>query len=180
MSQEFQALLSNHTWSLVPHSPSQNLVSCKWVFRTKSNTDGSLQRHKAWLVAKGFHQQKGVDYGETFSPVVKPSTIRLMLALSISTGWSVTQLDVQNAFLHGDLKEAVFMQQPLGFIHPDHPNHVCFLTKALYGLKHAPRAWFHRLRHCLLQLGFQPSKSDAISVYLSSFQHTHLCFSVCC
>lgn len=99
---------------------------------------------------KRFHQQKGVDYGETFSPVVKPSTICLVLALSILAGWSMTQLDMQNAFLHGDLNEAVFMQQPLGFIHPDHPNHVYCLTKALYGFKQAPRAWFHHLRHCLL------------------------------
>ncbi|CAL9000116.1 unnamed protein product [Prunus brigantina] len=145
MTEEINALLKNHTWTLVPSSPSQNLVGCKWVFRIKRHSDGSIERYKARLVAKGFHQRPGIDYAETFSPVVKPATIRTVLSLAVSRGWSLRQLDVKNAFLHGFLQEDVYMAQPPGFIDPTRPSYVCKLHKALYGLKQAPRAWFHRI-----------------------------------
>ncbi|CAL9006703.1 unnamed protein product [Prunus brigantina] len=105
MTEEINALLKNHTWTLVPSFPSQNLVGCKWVFRIKRHSDGSIERYKARLVAKGFHQRPGIDYAETFSPVVKPATIRTVLSLAVSRGWSLRQLDVKNAFLHGFLQE---------------------------------------------------------------------------
>ncbi|XP_020411701.1 uncharacterized protein LOC109946981 [Prunus persica] len=98
MTEEINVLLKNHTWSLVPSSPSQNLVGCKWVFRIKRHSDDSIKCHKALLVAKGFHQRLGIDYAETFSPVVKPATIRTVLSLAVSRGWSLRQLDV----LHKD------------------------------------------------------------------------------
>ncbi|KAM0972168.1 hypothetical protein ACFX2A_020331 [Malus domestica] len=140
MTEEINALFLNNTWVLVPPSPTQNKVGCKWVYRIKWKSDGSIDRYKARLVAKSFHQQPGIDYDETFSPVVKLATIRTVLSLAISNHWSVRQLDVKNAFLHGHLKEEVYMSQPPGFVDPQHPNHVCCLTKALYGLKQAPRA----------------------------------------
>ena len=115
MNLEFDALLKNHTWNLVPSSPSQNLISCKWVFRVKRHADGSIERFKARLVAKGFQQQSGIDYGETYSPVIKPTTVRAILSIAISVGWSIRQIDIQNAFLHGHLSEDVFMAQPPGF-----------------------------------------------------------------
>jgi hypothetical protein len=161
MNLEFDALLKNHTWQLVPPHPSQNLIGCKWVFRTKRNADGSVERHKARLVAKGFHQQAGVDYDETYSPVVKPTTVRTVLSIAISSGWSIRQIDIQNAFLHGTLSEQVFMTQPPGYHHPSYPHHVCKLQKALYGLKQAPRAWFSRLSTRLIALGFHGSRSDS-------------------
>lgn len=161
MSAEFDALLRNGTWELVPSHPTQNLVGCKWIFRTKYLPDGSVDRYKARLVAKGFHQRPGVDYSETFSPVIKPTTVRLVLSLAISNGWSLRQLDVNNAFLQGTLSEDVFMSQPPGFIDRDNPHHVCKLRKAIYGLKQAPRAWYHELRQFLLTSGFHNSVADA-------------------
>lgn len=112
MQAEFDALHRNNTWELVSRSSTQNLVGCKWVFRIKQNPDGSLDRYKARLVAKGFHHRPGWDYTETFSPVVKPVTIRIVLILAVRQGWPIRQLDVNNTFLQGTLKEEVFMLQP--------------------------------------------------------------------
>ena len=112
-------------------------------------------------MAKGFHQQAGIDYDETFSPVVKPPTVRIILSLAAHNHWSLRQLDVSNAFLHGFLKEDVFMTQPLGFVDQTRPSHVCQLHKSLYGLKQAPRAWFDRFTSHLLTLGFVASVADA-------------------
>jgi histone deacetylase 1/2 len=112
------------------------------------------------LVAKGFKQRYGIDYEDTFSPVVKAATIRLVLTVAVSRGWSLRQLDVKNAFLHGVLEEEVYMKQPPGFENSQTPHFICKLDKALYGLKQAPRAWFSRLSNKLYSLGFVPSKAD--------------------
>jgi hypothetical protein len=161
MQEEFDALTLNHTWTLVPPPPGANIVSGKWIFRHKYNSDGSLSRHKARWVVRGFSQQPGVDFDETFSPVVKPATIRIVLSLSLTNNWPIHQLDVKNAFLHGYLDEVVYSQQPSGFTDPQHPTHVCRLLKSLYGLKQAPRAWFQRFSTHARTLGFVESKSDA-------------------
>ncbi|MCI27024.1 retrovirus-related Pol polyprotein from transposon TNT 1-94, partial [Trifolium medium] len=142
--------------SLPPH---RQAIGCKWVFRVKENPDGSVNRYKARLVAKGFHQRQGFDFTETFSPVVKPVTIRIILTIAITHHWSIQQLDVNNAFLNGILDEEVYMTQPQGFDNGN-PSQVCKLNKALYGLKQAPRQWFERLQTTLLQLGFKSSKCD--------------------
>ena len=126
----------------------------------KENADGSINRFKARLVAKGFHQVHGFDFHETFSPVIKPVTIRIILTFALSYGWNLFQLDVINAFLNGTLEETVFMIQPPGFEVVD-KSLVCRLNKAIYGLKLAPRQWFDRLKSALLQFGFVGSKSDS-------------------
>lgn len=140
MHEELQALLQNHTRDLVPPTPSHNVIGCKWVYRIKQKADGSIDRYKARLVAKGFHQREGVDYLETFSPVIKPETIRTILSIAVSLHWPVRQLDVKNAFLHGHLNEEVYMQQPPGFIDSSKAHYVCRLRRSLYGLKQAPQA----------------------------------------
>ena len=131
-----------------------------WIFKHKEKSDGSFERHKARLVGNGAGQQVGIDYGETFSPVVKPATIRIVLSLSLSKAWKIHQLDVKNAFLHGELKETVYMHQPLGFKDPNLPHHVYRLRKSLYGLKQAPRAWYKRFADYVYSIGFSQSKSD--------------------
>jgi hypothetical protein len=161
MASEFGALQRQHTWSLVPPCSDQNLVGCRWVYKIKRNADGSVARYKARLVAKGFHQKAGVDFDETFSPVVKPPTVRIILSLAAQNHWPLRQLDVSNVFLHGLLKETVYMAQPLGFIDSAHPSQVCKLHKSLYGLKQALRAWFERFTSHLLTLGFTASLADA-------------------
>jgi hypothetical protein len=160
MQEEFDALQSNNTWTLVPPPLNANIVSGKWIFRHKFHSDGSLARHKARWVVRGFSQQPGVDFDETFSPVVKHATIRVVLSLALSNNWPIHQLDVKNAFLHGNLNEEVYSQQPSGFADARFPTHVCRLQKSLYGLKQAPRAWFQRFSTYARSLGFVESKSD--------------------
>jgi Reverse transcriptase (RNA-dependent DNA polymerase)/GAG-pre-integrase domain len=171
MAQELDALAHNGTWSLVPAPSNTNIVGCKWIFKTKRNSDGTISRHKARLVAKGYTQEEGLDYFETFSPVVKPTTIRVILTLALSNQWPLHQLDVNNAFLHGDLRETIYMQQPPGFIDSQNPDFVCLLHKSLYGLKQAPRAWFHKLKTFLQLEGFQCSQADPSLFIFKTSEH---------
>lgn len=135
------------------------------MFRTKYNTDGSISKYKARLIAKGFHQTVGIDYSETFSPVVKSSTVRVVLSIVVMQGWKVRQIDVNNAFLNGDLIEDVYMIQPEGFSLKD--GYVCKLNKGLYGLKQALRAWYEKLKSCLVRWGFNNSRADT-SLFIKS------------
>jgi len=160
MQAEFDALLANDTWTLVPRPPGVNVVTGKWVFRQKFLSDGSLDRYKARWVLRGFTQRPGIDYDETFSPVIKPATVRVVLTLALSRSWPIHQLDVKNAFLHGTLTETVYCQQPSGFVDSSHPDHVCRLNKSLYGLKQAPRAWHNRFASHITSLGFVEAKAD--------------------
>jgi hypothetical protein len=133
MCDEFDALLQNNTWTLIPKPHGANVVSGKWVFRHKYLADGTLARYKARWVYRGFSQQYVVDLAETFSPVVKRSTIRVVLSPGVSSSWHIHQLDVKNAFLHGTLNETVYCQQPYGFKNPSSPDLVCLLHNYLYG-----------------------------------------------
>ena len=142
MQKEFDALQGNLTWTLIPRPAGAKIISGKWVFKHKLNSDGSLERYKARWVVCGFHQRPGINFQETFSPVVKPATIRTVLTLVATKNWPAHQLDVSNAFLHGNLSERVFYQQPTGFKDASQPNTVCLLSRSLYGLRQAPRAWF--------------------------------------
>ena len=135
MDDEYFALLKNGTWHLVPPSQEKNVIDCRWVYRIKAKADGTLDRYKARLVAKGFKQRYGINYEDIFSPVVKITTVRLVLSVVVTKGWKLRQLDVQNAFLHGVLEEEVYMKQPPGYESLEFPNYVCKLDKAIYGLK---------------------------------------------
>lgn len=165
MATELAALEANHTWDVVPLPPGKRVVSCKWLYKTKYNPDGTVERLKARLVARGFSQTPGLDFFETFAPVAKMTTIRLLLALSAMFDWNLTQMDVTNAFLHGDLSEEVYMAIPPGYSHPllSQPSshtYVCKLLKSLYGLRQAPRCWFQKFASVLLAYGFKQAHSD--------------------
>ena len=175
MMEEYVALKKNKTWHLVPPRQGKNLIDCNWVVRIKRKSDGTVDRYKARLVAKGFKQRYGIDYEDTFSPIVKAATIRLVLSIAVSRGWSLKQLDVQNAFLHDVLEEEVYMKQPPGFERKSNPSFVCKLYKALYGLKQAPRAWYSCISHKMQSLGFVPSKSDTSLFIYNKLNTMHFC-----
>lgn len=160
MQKELKALEANDTWTTVTLPPEKTPIGCKWVYKIKLNADGTIERYKARLVAKGYTQQEGIDYKETFAPVAKMVTIRVLLAIAVHYDWHIEQLDVNNAFLHGDLHEEVYMTIPQGYSQSLPPNTVCKLNKSLYGLKQANRQWFTKLSCFLNDLGFQQSYAD--------------------
>ena len=175
MSVEIDAFARNGTYDLVPRKPNINVVGCRWIYKDKYNADGTHKCSKSRLVAKGYNQEFGRDYIETFSPVIKSTTLRLVLDVAVSNSWPIKQLDVNNAFLQGTLTEEVYMDQPPGFIDADKPDYVCRLNKAVYGLKQAPRAWYNELRTFLLSLGFQNSLADtSLFILHTGNQHIYL------
>jgi len=159
MKAELQALENNNTWSLVDLPLHKKPIGCKWAFKVKYKADGTVERHKARLVAKGYTQCEGIDYHKTFSPVAKLTTVRCILALDAAKQWHLHQLDVNNAFLHGDLHEEVYMTPPLGYV-PKGDSRVCKLLKSLYGLKQASHQWYSKFSSTLIEHGFHQSKAD--------------------
>eukprot|EP00253_Pinus_taeda_P008515 PITA_08515 len=155
MQKEYDALIKNDTWKLVDPPLGTKPIGCKWVYKNKYKADGSLDKHKAKLVAKGFAQKEGVNYEDTFFPTTKWATIETLFSLAAQNGWKAHQMDVKTAFLNGDLKENVFMSQPEGLAVKGHEHKVCKLVKSLYGLKQAPRAWYEKLTEHLLKLNFK-------------------------
>ncbi|GJS19722.1 ribonuclease H-like domain-containing protein [Tanacetum coccineum] len=151
------------------------MVRSMWLFKHKFHADGTLSHYKARLVANGSSQQLGVDFDKTFSPIVKPATIRTVLSLVVSRKWPIHQLDVKNAFLNGDLSKTVYMHQPPGFVDARFPNHVFHLQRSLYGLKQAPRAWFQRFAGYATRAGFYHSRCDSsLFIYRQGSQVAYL------
>jgi len=159
MATELQALEANHTWTLSSLPPSKKPIGSKWVFKTKFKADGSIERHKARLVAKGYTQVEGLDHHDTFAPIAKLVTVCCVLAVAAAKNWSLHQLDLTNAFLHGDLHEEIYMIPPPGY-GKQRETRVCRLQKSLYGLKQASRNWFFKLSSVLLAAGFRHSHAD--------------------
>nr|GEU82182.1 ribonuclease H-like domain-containing protein [Tanacetum cinerariifolium] len=170
MLDEYNALISNRTWVLVPNLANVNVVHFMWLFKHKFHADGSLSRYKAHIVANGRSQQQDIDCDETFSLVVKPTTIRNVLSLLVSRDWPIHQLDVKNAFLHGQLSETVYMHQPPGFVNSTKPDYVCHLQKSLYGLEQAPRAWFQHFTSFATRIGFHHTQRTAPGLFLSHYK----------
>ncbi|GJZ69644.1 ribonuclease H-like domain-containing protein [Tanacetum coccineum] len=159
MNKEMDALYENGTWDIVDLPPGRKAIDNKWVYRIKYLSSGAIERYKARLVAKGFNQKEGIDYDETFSPVVKIVTVRCLINLAVQCDWPLFQLDINNAFLYGDLTETVYMKLPDGYFDKN-DKRVCKLKKSLYGLKQAPRQWNAKLTQALVEDGFVQSKSD--------------------
>ncbi|CAI7797212.1 unnamed protein product [Closterium sp. NIES-54] len=158
MESELKSIEENGTWELVELLEGRKAITSKWLFKIKSDADGKIERYKSRLVAKGYQQKEKVDYKELFAPVVKPTTLRTLLAGAAIKGWVVKQMDVTTAFLNGVIEEEIFMVQPEGF--DDGSGRVLRLKKALYGLKQAPRQWYLKLRGVLEEIGFTPSTAD--------------------
>ncbi|KAJ0634467.1 putative RNA-directed DNA polymerase [Helianthus annuus] len=159
METEMEALKKNNTWEKCTLQPGKKLVGCRWVFSVKHRPDGMIERYKARLVAKGYTQTYG-DYFETFSPVAKIDTIRVLFSIAANKGWPLHQFDVKNVFLHGELNEEVYMDAPPGFNENFKAGETCRLKKSLYGLKQSTRAWFGRFTLVMKKYGFKQSNSD--------------------
>ncbi|CAN1158567.1 Retrovirus-related Pol polyprotein from transposon TNT 1-94 [Linum perenne] len=160
VQEEIAALEKNQTWKIVTLPPGKRKVDCKWIFTTKYNSDGSVERYKARLVARGFTQSFGIDYQETFAPVAKLNTVRILLSLAVNEDWPLFQMDVKNAFLNGNLTEEVYMNIPEGVNHDKGPDSVCKLIKSLYGLKQSPRAWFEKFSKTVISNGYHHCQTD--------------------
>ncbi|CAI7854670.1 unnamed protein product [Closterium sp. NIES-53] len=158
MESELKSIEENGTWELVELLEGRKAIMSNWLFKIKSYADGEIERYKSRLVAKGYQQKENVEYKELFAPVVKPTTLRTLLAGATIEGWVVKQMDVTTAFLNGILKEYIFLAQPEGF--DDGSGRVLKLKKALYGLKQAPRQWYLKLREVLEEIGFTPSTTN--------------------
>jgi hypothetical protein len=159
MQEELNNFTRNKVWHIVPR-PNQNVVGTKWVFRNKQDEHGVVTRNKARLVAKGYSQVEGLDFDETYAPVARFESMRILLAYATYHGFKLYQMDMKSAFLNGPIKEEVYVEQPPSFEDSEYPNHVYKLSKALYGLKQAPRAWYECLRDFLITNGFKVGKAD--------------------
>jgi transposase InsO family protein len=169
MNIEMNALKKNSTWEITNLPEGKKVVGCKWVYTIKYNAQGKIERYKARLVAKGYTQTYGIDYQETFSPVAKLSSVRVLLSIAANLEWPLHQFDVKNAFLHGELEEEIYMEVPPGYQTLDTVGKVCKLKKALYGLKQSPRAWFGRFSQAMKRYGYNQSDSDHTMFYKKRF-----------
>jgi hypothetical protein len=160
-TEEYQSIIKNDVWEIVPRPKSKDVVSSKWIFKIKHVADGSIEKYKARFVARGFSQKEGIDYEETFAIVARYTSIITIMALAAKMKWKLHQMDVKTTFLNGVIEEEVYIEQPQGFEVEDRKTHVCKLKKAMYGLKQAPRASYGRINSFLTSLGFTKSKANS-------------------
>ncbi len=172
MQDELDSIKANNTYTLVPLPAGRQAIGSKWVYKIKRHADGSVDRFKARLVAKGYSQLYGIDFTETFAPVVRFSSLRAILAIAAAADYEIHQMDVKTAFLNGDLDEVIYMQQPDGYqAVGNKAHHVWRLLKSLYGLKQAGRAWNHKMNAALVELGHKPLHTDSC-VYVKRAGHS--------
>ena len=141
MAEEYQSIMKNDVWDIVPRPKGKSVVTSKWIYKIKHAGDASVEKYKERFVARGFSSVEGIDYEETFAPVARYTSIRTIIALAASMGWRLHQMDVKTTFLNGEIEEEVYVEQPEGFVIHEQKSHVCRLKKALYGLQQVPRAW---------------------------------------
>jgi hypothetical protein len=171
MEREYDSLMENRTWVLVPPPPGRNIIHCKWVYKIKYASNGTIDKYKARLVAKGYSQVHGVDYTETFSPVIKHDSIRVLFAIAAILRMHMKQFDIGTAYLNSDLTTRIYMHQPEGFVHSQLPSHVCLLLKSLYGLKQSGRLWNHTFDHFLKLYNLLVSDADTCVYYRPTATH---------
>jgi Reverse transcriptase (RNA-dependent DNA polymerase) len=155
-----KALEQNKTWVIVKLSKGKKLVGCKLVYKIKYKSDGTIQRYKARLVAKGYTQTYSIDYYETFAPVTKMNTVRILFSIAVNHGCNLYQMNVKNTFLQGNLEEEIYINLPLGHEQEKSSNIVCRIKKSIYGLKQSPRAWYRKLSKYLISCNFKVSSAD--------------------
>ncbi|RVW41557.1 Retrovirus-related Pol polyprotein from transposon TNT 1-94 [Vitis vinifera] len=170
---EIDSILQNHTWELVDLPPGCKPLSSKWIFKRKMKVDGSIDKYKARLVIKGYRQTEGLDYFDTYSPVTRINSIRMVLAIAALRNLEIHQMDVKTAFLNGDLDEEIYMEQPEGFSAPGQEKKVCKLVKSLYGLKQAPKQWHEKFDNVMLSHGFKINECDKC-VYVKDTEHGYV------
>ena len=176
VNSEMESIMQNHTWDLVSLPPGCKTIGCKWIFKRKMKPDGSIEKYKARLVAKGYKQKEGLDFFDTYSPVTRITSIRILISLASIYKMEIHQMDVRTAFLNGELEEVICMDQPEGFIIKGFENKVCKLVKSLYGLKQAPKQWHEKFDHVMINDGFKINESDKC-VYFKC--HRDACVIVC-
>ena len=152
--------MQNHTWELVDLPPGTKPLGYKWIFKKKMKADGSIDKYKARLVVKGYRQKEGLDYFDTYSPVTRITSIRMLIAFASLNNLEIHQMDVKTAFLNGDLEEEIYREQPEGFVAPGQEKKVCKLVKSLYGLKQAQKQWHEKFDSAMLSNGFKINECD--------------------
>ena len=160
MNEEYKSMQDNSVWELIPLPEGKKPIGCKWIFKTKRDSNGNVERYKARLVAKGYTQKEGIDYKETFSPISSNDSLRIIMALVAHFNLELHQMDVKTAFLNGDIDETIYMVQPENFVLGDPKNMVCKLRKSIYGLKQASRQWYHKFHQVILSFGFEMNTVD--------------------
>jgi hypothetical protein len=167
MEAELKSMSDNNVWELVEPFGTQRAIGCKWIFKTKRCADSSIVRFKARLVAKRFTQQEGIDFNETFSPVLTKDAFRIIMAVVAHYDTELHQMDVKTVFLNGDLDEEIYMKQPKGYIEPENEHIVCKLNKSMYGLKQSSRQWYLKFDSVVTSFGFVENLVDEC-VYMKS------------
>jgi hypothetical protein len=177
INDEMKSIMINNTWFLVDLPSGFKLIGCKWIFKKKMKSDGSIDTYKARLVAKGFRQSKGINYFDTYALVVRISSIRTLISLASINNLEIHQMDVKTAFLNGYLDEEVYIEQSEGFVIPRQENKVCKLVRSLYGLKQVPKQWHGRFDNVVISNGFGLNKDDKC-IYFIMFNIVIICLYV--
>jgi hypothetical protein len=161
MTEEYQSIINNNVWEIVPRPNNKDVVSSRWLFKKKHVVDRSIEKHKERFVSHGFSQKEGIDYEETFAPIARYTSIITIIALTTKIKWKLHQMDVKTYFLNGVIEKEVYIEQPQGFEVEDRKSHVWKLNKALYRLKQDHRAWNGQIDNFLMSLGFTKSKAES-------------------
>jgi hypothetical protein len=173
MIEEYESILKNDVWEVVPRPQGNSVVTSKWIYKVKHAADGNVEKFKARLVARGFSEKEGIDYDQIFSPISRYTSIRIIISLALVLNWELHQNDIKTVFLNGEVEEEVYIKKSVGFVIHGNESHVCKFNKSLYGLKRALRAWYGRIDSFLHSLGFSKSITDP-NIYINIVKNHHV------